>query len=55
MPNMKYDKQGEDKQGEEGKAAFKERNPHTTKQQEPAVRSPGGHQTKTGQEFKENK
>jgi hypothetical protein len=38
-----------DKQDQHGKAAFKERNPHTTQQQEPAARSPGGPQTKTGQ------
>jgi hypothetical protein len=34
---------------QQGKAAFKERNPHTTQQQEPVVRSPDGPQTKTGQ------
>jgi hypothetical protein len=34
---MKYDRQ--DKQG---KAAFNERNPHMTQQQELAARSPGG-------------
>jgi hypothetical protein len=38
-----------DKQDQQGKAAFNERNPHMTQQQEPAVRSPGGPQTKTGQ------
>jgi hypothetical protein len=30
------------KQDQQGKAAFNERNPHTTKQQEPAARSSGG-------------
>jgi hypothetical protein len=29
-------------------AAFNERNPDTTQQQEPAARSPGGHQTNIG-------
>jgi hypothetical protein len=38
-----------DKQDQQGKAAFNERNPHMTQQQEPMVRSPGGPQTKTGQ------
>jgi hypothetical protein len=38
-----------DKQDQQGKAAFKERNPQTTQQQEQAARSPGGPQTKTGQ------
>jgi hypothetical protein len=33
----------------QGKAAFNERNPYTTQQQEPVERSPGGHQTRTGQ------
>jgi hypothetical protein len=41
---MKYDKQDQ-----QGKAAFNERNPHMTQQQEPRARSPGGPQTKTGQ------
>jgi hypothetical protein len=38
-----------DKQDQQGKAAFNERNPHTTQQQEPVGKSPGGPQTKTGQ------
>jgi hypothetical protein len=38
-----------DKQDQQGKAAFNERNPHTTHQQESVARSQGGHQTKTGQ------
>jgi hypothetical protein len=38
-----------DKQDQQGKAAFNERNPHITQQQEPVARSPGGPQTKTGQ------
>jgi hypothetical protein len=33
------------KQDQQGKAAFNERNPHMTKQQEPMARSPGGPQT----------
>jgi hypothetical protein len=37
-----------DKQYQQGKAAFNERNPQTTQQQEPVTRSPGGLQTKTG-------
>jgi hypothetical protein len=31
-----------DKQDQQGKAAFKERNPHTTQQQEPVARSQDG-------------
>jgi hypothetical protein len=38
-----------DKQDPQGKAAFNERNPYMTQQQEPMARSPGGPQTKTGQ------
>jgi hypothetical protein len=38
-----------DKQDQQGKAAFNERNPHMTQQQEPVARSPGGPKTKTGQ------
>jgi hypothetical protein len=38
-----------DKQDQQEKAAFSERNPNTTQQQEPVARSPGGPQTKTGQ------
>jgi hypothetical protein len=38
-----------DKQDQQGKAAFNERNSNMTKQQEPVARSPGGPQTKTGQ------
>jgi hypothetical protein len=38
-----------DKQDQQGKAAFNERNPNMTQQQEPMARSPGGPQTKTGQ------
>jgi hypothetical protein len=34
-----------DKQDQQGKAAFNERNPHMTQQQEPMARSPGGPQT----------
>jgi hypothetical protein len=34
-----------DKQDQQGKAAFNERNPNMTQQQEPMGRSPGGHQT----------
>jgi hypothetical protein len=41
--NTKYDKQDQ-----QGKAAYNERNPHMTQQQEPEARSPGGPQTKTG-------
>jgi hypothetical protein len=37
-----------EKQDQQEKAAFNERNPHLTQQQEPVVRSPGGPQTKTG-------
>jgi hypothetical protein len=36
------------------KGAFNERNPHTIQQQEPMARSPGGHQTKTGQGTKQS-
>jgi hypothetical protein len=43
-PQRKYDKQDQ-----QGKAAFNERNPHMTQQQEPVARSPGGPKTKTGQ------
>jgi hypothetical protein len=42
--HMKYDKQDQ-----QGKAAFNERNPHMTQQQEPTASSPGGPRTKTGQ------
>jgi hypothetical protein len=40
-----------DKQDQQGKAAFNERNPHTTQQQEPTARSPGGtpNKNRTGQ------
>jgi hypothetical protein len=38
-----------DKQDQHGNAAFNERNPYTTQQQEPMARSPGGPQIKTGQ------
>jgi hypothetical protein len=38
-----------DKQDQQGKAAFIERNPDMTQQQEPMAMSPGGPQTKTGQ------
>jgi hypothetical protein len=38
-----------DKQDQQGKAAFNERNTHMTHQQEQVARSPGGPQTKTGQ------
>jgi hypothetical protein len=31
-----------DKQDQQGKAAFNERNPHTIQQQEPEASSPGG-------------
>jgi hypothetical protein len=31
-----------EKQDQQGKAAFNERNPHMTQQQEPMARSPGG-------------
>jgi hypothetical protein len=34
-----------DKQDQQGKAAFNERNPHMTQQQDPMARSPGGPQT----------
>jgi hypothetical protein len=34
-----------DKQDQQGKAVFNERNPHMTQQQEPMARSPGGPQT----------
>jgi hypothetical protein len=37
---MKYEKQDQ-----QGKAAFNERNPYMTQQQEPMARSPGGPQT----------
>jgi hypothetical protein len=37
-----------DKQDQQGKAAFNERNPHTTQQQKPEARSTGEPQTKTG-------
>jgi hypothetical protein len=36
-------------QDQQGKAAFNERNPHMTQQQESMARSPGGPQTKKGQ------
>jgi hypothetical protein len=36
-----------DKQDQQGKAAFNERNPNMTQQQETMARSPGGPQTKT--------
>jgi hypothetical protein len=35
-----------DKQNQQGKAAFNERNPYMTQQQEPVKRSPGGPKTK---------
>jgi hypothetical protein len=35
-----------DKQDQQGKAAFNERKPHTTQQQEPVTNSPGGPQAK---------
>jgi hypothetical protein len=38
-----------DNQDQQGKAAFTERNPLATQQQEPVARSPGGPQTKAGQ------
>jgi hypothetical protein len=38
-----------DKQDQQGKAAFNERNPHMNQEQEPVAMSPGGPQTKTGQ------
>jgi hypothetical protein len=38
--DLKYEKQDQ-----QGKAAFNERNPHMTQQQEPMARSPGGPQT----------
>jgi hypothetical protein len=38
-----------DKQDQQGKAAFNERNPHMIQQQEPVARSPGGPLTKSGQ------
>jgi hypothetical protein len=38
-----------DKQDQQGKKAFIERNPHMIKQKEPVARSPEGPQTKTGQ------
>jgi hypothetical protein len=37
-----------DKQDQQGMAAFNERSPHMTQQQEPVVRSPDEPQTKTG-------
>jgi hypothetical protein len=42
--NLPYDKQDQQR-----KAAFNERNPNMIQQQEPVARSPGGPQTKTGQ------
>jgi hypothetical protein len=44
MSVIKYDKQDQ-----QGKATFNERNPDMTQQQEPVARIPGGPQTKTGQ------
>jgi hypothetical protein len=44
IQHIKYDKQDQQE-----KAAFNERNPHMTKQQEPMARSPGGPQTYKGQ------
>jgi hypothetical protein len=44
---MSYSKY--DKQDQQEKAAFNERNPHMTQQQELVARRLGGHQTKTGQ------
>jgi hypothetical protein len=41
------------KYGQQGKAVSNEHNPHTTQKQEPAARSPGGPQTKTGQRARE--
>jgi hypothetical protein len=38
-----------DEQNQQGKAAFNERNPHMTQQQEPVEKSPDGPKTKTGQ------
>jgi hypothetical protein len=35
-----------DKQDQQGKAAFNERNPHMTQKQEPVARSPGRPRTK---------
>jgi hypothetical protein len=37
-----------DKHDHQGKAAFNERSPNPTQQQEPVARNPGGPQTKTG-------
>jgi hypothetical protein len=42
-PYIKYDKQDQQE-----KAAFNDRNPNITEQQEPVARSPGGLKTKTG-------
>jgi hypothetical protein len=42
-----------DKQAQQGKAAFNERNSHTTQQHETAARSPGGPKTKIGQKIKD--
>jgi hypothetical protein len=44
-----------DKQNQQGKAVFNERNPHMTQQQEPEARSPGGPQTKTEQGTRQSK
>jgi hypothetical protein len=43
-----------DKQDQQGKAALNECNPHTTQQQEPVVRSPGGPKIKTGQDTRQS-
>jgi hypothetical protein len=47
--NSKYDKQDQ-----QGKTAFNECNPNTTQQQEPVTRSPGGTQTKTGEDTRQS-
>jgi hypothetical protein len=43
-----------DKQDQQRKTAFNERNPHMTQQQEPVARSPCKPQTKTGQGTKQS-
>jgi hypothetical protein len=45
LPNIDNHPMKYEKRDQQGKAAFNERNPHMTQQQEPTARSPGGPQT----------
>jgi hypothetical protein len=51
---FKYLSPKKDKQDQQVKASFNERNTHTTQQQEPVARSPEGPLTKTGQRARQS-